>query len=1124
MAQELSAEEQIEALEALGFTIEDEDDPNSPVSDVDAELEALGFEIGNEEVPDPAPEPEVLDAISTQMYAGMTFADAQQRYDDITSGPNVTNPIMGLGYAVYKDPETGRREFIPRPLPRMFGEDGLIKNFGRAAIKTVTGDFSGAASEFDDTAATVSATDKIILGGSESLGGLVESGAAVAEKAGMDGALDAVSPLVVNIDTGDSFTDAMLTDAVPAAVAAIGTGGVISTAVKGYPLLIRALATAVPAEVAASLTTSTDEGTMFLGENAAIKTISNGIDLGDEEADKILEQRLNVLGEGLALTSGFSGVLPVGAKLLELGGKFAFFPIYAAIAGGSAMERRIYERIANQLAQIDEGASPQQIMEVRRQVAKTIEENKDVVVPMLRNMDENQTVTLDTVSSLLRGTDDPAMRTTAGGILQGQLQRGGRAPLTVAAVEQPQAVLQSEIRDYLAEVGGKTSADQTATMGAAADELAGQGRQFVQEGDAAVVAATQKFDVASEAVVKGFRDDLEFGQQLDALEDLVGTEIVTGQTSSFQSVRDGLKSAYSTMTNRKNDLYNAIPEGTTFDIAGFGDALEVATQNANDFSTVGQQLLGKRLINTLRKAYGRTEPLATTDEFMRVVDGSQAVPMDQVVKEIAESGVDFKVLYTKVRPEIAKLIDEAFTNGEKEVGRRLIDIKNSIDDQVEWIAENGGEAAADAATAARDYYKGVGDEVGYAEIWRGGGRMEEFGNLYDPVFSRGVGDAGFQEGSRDLVKDILSGQNADAVSNMARALQQVQNPAPIADYMVADVINGFAGEIRSKGLSGASLAKFSENLQQYSEALNQVFPERAAKVNQFIRAVNQAAGSKAELENVLTLATETAEATRNAVKQSELGGFLRQALGSEFDTTTGPYNAFKTIFGDSKDGIGKLSDIKARLAELPEARRQVVQDGMEAAYMRMLGNKVSAAKMESGGSQSLKMGSIDGLMQESDQVLEVGRLLFSDKPEFMNGLSDLLEVSRMVGKGKGATPVAAFSPTVFNAEATKATNRLIMTFIGALSRPGARLRALAGGIFDQFDPTRRAEMMLDNIFANPDEYLRLSRKYDVDPMDLAVKENLITGLTTGFLKGVNAEVSFLEDQNNVSQQMKDLVP
>ena len=116
MAQELSAEEQIEALEALGFTIEDEDDPNSPVSDVDAELEALGFEIGNEEVPDPAPEPEVLDAISTQMYAGMTFADAQQRYDDITSGPNVTNPIMGLGYAVYKDPETGRREFIPRPL------------------------------------------------------------------------------------------------------------------------------------------------------------------------------------------------------------------------------------------------------------------------------------------------------------------------------------------------------------------------------------------------------------------------------------------------------------------------------------------------------------------------------------------------------------------------------------------------------------------------------------------------------------------------------------------------------------------------------------------------------------------------------------------------------------------------------------------------------------------------------------------------------------------------------------------------------------------------------------------------------------------------------------------------
>ena len=1070
------------------------------------------------------PAPEELDAISTRMYSGMTFNDAMARYKELLASPDITPPPLGIGYAMYRDPETGRSEYVPQPSPRMFGKDGLLANTTSAGVKLIQGDLKGASEAYNDTSATVSTFDKVAMGLGESFGGAVETGAALAEKAGVEGAVDAVQPFVQKIDTGDSFTDALLTDAVPAAAAAISVGGFFNTAVKGYPLLIRALGTAVPAEVAATLTTTTDEGTMFIGENAALMPIAKGIDLGDDAADKILEQRINVLGEGLALTSAVSGILPIGAKIAELGGKFALFPIYTAIVGGSSMERRIYERIANQLALIDEGASPEQIMEVRRQVAKTIEQNKDIVIPMLSKMDENQTVTLDTISALLRGTDNPAQRATAGGVLQGQLQRGGRAPMTVAAVEKPQAVLQQEIRDYLAKVGGDTSTAQTATMANAADEFATQGRAFIEEGDAAVSAATKRFDEAADNVVKGFKDDLEFGQQLQQLEDLVGTDIVTNRTSSFQSVRDGLKDAYTFMTKRKNELYNAIPEGTPFDLKGFGDVLKEVTRNPNDFSDVGNQLLSKRLISVMRKAYRKVDPVLETDELGDLVVGSQPMPIDRVIDEIQASGVDFKVLYTDVRPEISKLIDEAFANGEKEVGRRLVQIKNNIDDQIDWIADNGGEEAAAAATAAKNFYKGTDESVGYAQIWRDGGRMEEFGDLYDPVLNRGMGEAGFLENSRDLVSDVLSGRNPDAVSNMAKALEQVQNPAPIADYMISDVINGFADEIRSKGLSGASLVKFSNNLRQYSEALNQVFPDRAAKLNNFIKSVNQAAGNKSELENILTLAGKTADATRRAVKESELGGFLRGALGAEFDTTTGPYTAFKMIFTDSKDGIGKLRDLKARMRDLPEPRKQVVQDGMETAYMRMLSDKINAAKMESGGSQSLKSGNIDGMLSESDQILEIGRELFSEQPEFMNGLSDLLEVSRMIGKGKGATPVASMSPTAFNAEATKSTNRLIMTFIGPLSRPGAKLRALAGGVFDALDPTRRAEIMLDNIFANPNKYLELSRKYDIDPMNPAVKENLITGLTTGFIKGVNADVSFLEDQNNVDQQMMNLLP
>ena len=62
------------------------------------------------------------------------------------------------------------------------------------------------------------------------------------------------------------------------------------------------------------------------------------------------------------------------------------------------------------------------------------------------------------------------------------------------------------------------------------------------------------------------------------------------------------------------------------------------------------------------------------------------------------------------------------------------------------------------------------------------------------------------------------------------------------------------------------------------------------------------------------------------------------------------------------------------------------------------------------------------------------------------------------------------------------------------------------------------------LFANPDKYLELSKLYDIDPMNPAIKENLITGLTTGFLKGANADITGDADQNNVDQQMMDLLP
>jgi hypothetical protein len=43
-------------------------------------------------------------------------------------------------------------------------------------------------------------------------------------------------------------------------------------------------------------------------------------------------------------------------------------------------------------------------------------------------------------------------------------------------------------------------------------------------------------------------------------------------------------------------------------------------------------------------------------------------------------------------------------------------------------------------------------------------------------------------------------------------------------------------------------------------------------------------------------------------------------------------------------------------------------------------------------------------------------------------------------------------------------------------------------------------------------------------MDPVIYERLITAITSGGIKAVNAEQEYMFDQNNVDQQMMDLVP
>lgn len=1075
---------------------------------------------------DGAPSREELDAISTQMYAGMSYADAVEYYEGLMNSPDVTPPpsIAGVrlpAYAMYKDPETGRREYIPAPMPNM------NKAFGDAVIQAVQAPFSedvslaDAADTFSNPEARVSTFDKVALGLGESVGATIETGAALAEKAGIEGAMETMSPLIANIDTGDSVVDGLITDGVPAMLMAVSGGAAAQQVVKNAPKFIKGAAVLLGAEGASAVGTSTDEGNLLLGdEGSTLFPIASGLDLGSSEADAVLEQRFNTLVEGMFLNSTLAGVVGAGIGAAQVVSKFTLGPILSQ-GRQSAIERRVYEEITEKLGGIDANSTPQQRALIRDEIAEIVGRNKKVLVATLTDLSKDTPVQLDTISALLREVNDPASRARIGGELTGQIQRGGQgASRTIAATEQPVQELQQQMEAYLSEVGGQTARDRTATIAQSADELAALGRNKVDAVDTVVSDAQAGFDDAANEVLDGIRNaDVELGGQLSRLEDVTGTDIVTGQTTSFNSVRDGLVEAKTTMTKTKDELYSAVPEGTPFDYKGFADVVDGAVAAIDDLDTSGTRTKSLELISTIRSAMSPRQVVEAGEKpaFGLPINTTRTIDGDDLAADLLDGGVDFQVLYNRVRPQLSKLIDQAYKRGDDLVAERLITVKNGIDEQVEWVAENGDEEASAAATAAYNYYK---DE--FAPIWRDGGVMERFGNLYSPVLTRGTQKAEFLEQSRDLVEGVLSGNNADAVVNMKTALSQVQDPKPIADYMIADVINGFAGAVRSDGMSATTLKGMSDRLRQYSVSLNEAFPERAAQINSLVSRIENAAGQERVLQQALKEAEELATQTRKEVRSSELGKFLSNLPGRNMETNLNPEQSFAKIFNEA-EGIGSVSEILAAAKELPEAQASVVQDGIETAYLRYLSNRITGARMQSGGSQSLKGGATDTVLQESNNVLNIGREVFGENPEIMDTVETLLEASRMIERQKQAQPVPGMSPTVFNQEATQATNRLIMTLVGPLTRTGAKLRSLAGASFDYFDSGKKASLVLDNILSDPDYFLELSRKYNRHPMDPLLQENLITALTATTTKTVNAEAEYLTDQSNQDQQMGDLL-
>ena len=1026
------------------------------------------------------------------------FGAAVSFYNNtVLTDPDVTPPPLGVGYAIHNNPDTGEATFITPPSPRLLSGGAKSGTFDLAAVG-----FAAAAGN-----------------------GLELVGAGL-EYAGVDGATAFADRLVPGVNTGTSAMDALIVEGVPMLVAGGGIGGAVYKGLKAAPQLLRASAALIAGEGTIASVSDNKAATIAIGDNAMFPML-RGVDLGDSEAETVIEARMNILLDGLMAGGVVSGAASGLLQLGKLVNNLMVSPILdATYRVETAAERKMYEAIVDSIVGVDKDvlADPNRLFEARDRIAEIVRENKDVVITRLNNVDEDYTITLDTMSAIERGiqegADTSAMVAQVQGLRNAELQ--ANSPLTPQAVRRPMTALDTETSNLLRETGGETAKDQTVTMAGAADEFAQQGRDSVIEVSRLSQQAQDEYYRSANTLIADVANDMELSDEITRLANAVGTEIDTTRTASRNQIVDQIESGYQSLTRQKNDLYNAI-QGGEVDVQALMDVLDdLPTEQLTQATQITRQSSPVRGLLSTAKRRTVTEEDALGDMITRPETDEERI--GRVNQYFEQNGIDFGFFYRKIRPEVSQLASDAFKTSPT-AGRNLRDIVSYIDGpMVNNVAKTGDADVAMAAQDALEFYSET-----YAPLFRDG-KLADYADLHSKTIGRTaegsslpINEVDYRTGTRSLITETMEEGSPAQIGQFKRLLSMSEagsDPEPLAEYIVADTISKAYDSLRASSGTDAQLGGFVSTMRQYSEALNEVFPERALELNSFIRNVENARGNRELLLERMKDAKAQVQSTLEDVQKSELRFFFSREFSNvdnpalkTLANTSNPQQSFRSLMlSNESDRLSAMDAIMQRVKQINDPERQkVVRDGVETAYLRLFRDQTLSTRTEIGGNRAVLPTRIERSADEMNALYKMGDVVYADRPEIMQAVRETSELASSLAKSRNAVPVSSMSATAFNQQAATATSRLIYLTVGPLSKTGTRIRSILGTAIEGADGYTKAAGIRDQILANPNEFLRLSRLYNRQPNDEAMQSMLLRFMFEGSVRATDPATNTQED-------------
>jgi hypothetical protein len=641
------------------------------------------------------------------------------------------------------------------------------------------------------------------------------------------------------------------------------------------------------------------------------------------------------------------------------------------------------------------------------QMREILVREKSVEMPLGIGGKETATIDRTTMGAMREGMDtDIALELEAG-----QKQKGStRLVKKLTQPEEEMGNIQSAAgREY----GGVDTAQQ------AGDEIANVGARDIEALREQATQMTKAFEAAEKSFVEELTQNPELGSTIQRLADKSGVQIFSreAQTGAENSMINRTKDAITALKEKKNALYNAIPDGVDIDVESFGTALRAA------------------------------------DEYL-----------PDSVRALITDNMDFKTLNNQMVPELSRVIGllRSRNQVDEKAVEALINLrKNIYEDQLDFLInrEGGDPEVARIASEAKAFYRDVYAPLAKSEP------LDVLFDIHDMTSPKRI----FEQSALNKINATLKEPqrfNADQFVELMKTTGNPEDKKSISDVIVGRTITKLRNKFSSQNISDMNTGDIINMLDEEAGILSRNYPEIAQSFDNLVKQIESKKVNLAAREKLLDDFVSYAQEQEQAILSQAVGEFLKKVPGTNtiLKNKDGYQVLSKEFFSNKTEGVSKIKEL-VELAKKED--NPAILQGLKGGYFKYLQDGMFKEN-------TFQAAQARELLDPTSPFFQMGKKIFEDNPEIIDRIHDILVVGyNETAKRQKVSKLALINPNSFRSDASAATNIVITQLFGVLNKLGARVRSAASAGLKKFDPADTASDIADEMFANPDYALKL---------------------------------------------------